>query len=233
VRQPSLTLPLPTTPRAPSAALLGVLWAALGLGAALGVRVALGGHDLSGPVATTALPAHHHFAPDAALTRINAAGQTVQLGRTGEDDEPVVHRAAVKVGDDYLALSDDFDGGDFIELAVTPDGRRWLAVEAFDTEAMGDLQLLASDDGGRTFVHRGTVPWPTYQASAGGLRYDGSVVEIDLTLDDEAQLADEYWSWSDRLRARFDHEWAPTLTPGHYRLRSSNGGRSFGPLRKL
>ena len=232
MRQTSLALPARVDPpRAPSAAVLGVLWASLSGLAALGVHLALAGHDLTAALPRGPAPRGHVFTEQ--LSRLNAAGQTVRFGRFSPGDAS--HDAAIQLGDDFLALPADFEGGDFQQLLVSPDGRRWLAIEAFDTEAMGDVQLVASDDGGRTFVHRGAFVWPTFLASLQSASFDGQNVDLDLALDQPAELARPYWSWLDELRYRVyqgDQD-VPLLAPGHYRAHSGNGGRSFGALRLL
>ncbi|MFT3840979.1 MAG: hypothetical protein QM723_28570 [Myxococcaceae bacterium] len=230
MRQQSLTLPVSCAPRAPSTALLSVFWAALALLAAWGVVQAKHGHDLTPALGLTVLGPSETF--DAQYQHTNADGVKVQFGAAHPEDDSVSHRGAVKVGDHFLDLPGDFEGGDFVELLVSPDERHWLAVEAFDTEAMGDLQLVASDDGGRTFVHRGTLDWPTYVASLDSVRLDGDTVTVELSLDEESQLSEPWWHPWDGMWARFFGRY-PTLKPGHYVVRSTNGGRSFGRLRSL
>lgn len=230
MRQQSLTLPVSRAPRAPSTALLSVFWAALALLSAWGVLQAKRGHDRTPALGLTVLGPSETF--DAQYQHTNLGGVKVQFGSAHPEDDAISHRGAVKVDGHFLALPDDFEGGDFVELLVSPDERHWLAVEAFDTEAMGDLQLVASDDGGRTFVHRGTLDWPSYMASLDSVKLDGDAVTVELSLDDEAQLAEPWWTPWDRLRARFIGIY-PVLGAGHYVVRSSNGGRSFGRLRRL
>ncbi len=230
VRPPDLALPLPASPRAPSAAVLSLLWAALVLVGGGGVWQWTRGCDRA-PVRTAAAP-RPGWSFEATFTRVNDAGERVRFGAVRDDAEPMAHAAAVQVGERWLSLPSEFEGGSFLQVLVSADGERWLAVEAFDTEAMGDLQFLASDDGGRTFVHRGTLSWPSYAAYPEGVRFDGQRVEVELRVDEAVELVREYWSLRDELVERFfkDDEWGPMLPPGKYVVRSKNGGRSFGRL---
>lgn len=232
MRLASHELPTLAPPRAPSAALLSGLWAALFAAAVLGGWAFAHGWTEAKLATRAAPPPGFTFSETA--HRTNADGQPVRFGMLVDDADPVSHRAAAQVGDRWLELNGEgFEGGSFERLLVSPDGLRWLALEAFDTEAPGDLQLIASDDGGRTFVHRSTVPWPSYAAYLEDVRFDGEHVEVYLAVDEAVQLAQPYWSPLDELLTRLrpaDDDALPMLAPGHYLLRSGSAGRWFGRL---
>lgn len=63
------------------------------------------------------------------------------------------------------------------------------------------MQVLASDDGGRSFVHRPTVPWPTYESGLAGATFDGEVLQLDEPASLQARA---YWTWKDRLLDHLD-----------------------------
>src|SRR5580765_2665701 len=102
MRPSSLALPAQTAPRAPSTALLSVFWAALAVLAAWGVHQAKKGHDLSPVLRVAPLPAGEVFEANKVCT--NADGVRVQFGAAHPEDDGVIHRGAIKVGDRYLAL---------------------------------------------------------------------------------------------------------------------------------
>jgi len=230
MRQSSLMLASSAPPRAPSPALLSVLWATLAAIAFAGIHQATRAPDVTPRLGIGALPPSSQF--NEGFSQLNADGKLVRFGTF--TDASSLHNAAIEVGDDFLALPMEFDSGSFAQLLISPDGQKWLAVEEFDTEAMGDLQFVGSDDGGRTFVHRGTFSWPTYLASPDKVTFDGQHVDVQLSLDEDAQLSVDAYGWLDRMRVKL---WGdarrPTLAAGTYHATSSDAGRSFGALRRL
>jgi hypothetical protein len=170
-----------------------------------------------------------HCTFEESLSETNAAGDRVRFGWWRDEDEPVVHEAAVQVGEQWLELPEAYFGASFLRLLRSPDGQEWLALAQFDTEAAGDVEVLASDDGGRTFVHRATVPWPTYEVGLADATFEGRSVELMLEVEDEVSLAAAYWGPLDKLFERLGiGPGGPSLGPGRYVLHSSDGGRTFG-----
>jgi len=167
--------------------------------------------------------------------RINAAGEIVRFGELPDPAEPWMRQPAVRVGERWLDLPGDFAGGHFFGLLTTRDGRRWIALSQFSTEAAGDVEVLASDDGGCSFEHRSTLRWPTYASFIENPSFDGENLEVQLVTDEELQLGQAYWSLLDRIvdaaaeRLHREHL-PPTFPPGRYAIRSKDGGRTFGGL---
>jgi hypothetical protein len=104
-------------------------------------------------------------------------------------------------------------------------GRVWIVGEN-QTEGPGpSLELLLSEDEGRTFELRASVPKPSYLASFERLDVAGDELALVLSLDDELPVGGgwswRFWDWLPPGAPR------PTIGPGRFVLRSKNAGRTW------
>lgn len=153
---------------------------------------------------------------------IDAGAIDVQFAVDGVDfisatdaDEPALGFAALRRGGQIVT----FDDANCF-LAVERRGERLWALATSSIEGGGpELELLVSEDRGRTFEHRASIPKPNYQAEFVGWSVDGEVLVVDLSVDDEVGL-DAAWTWGVPLLDR-------AVGPGRSALRSKNGGRTW------
>lgn len=134
--------------------------------------------------------------------------------------EPTLSFAVVRRGAQHFTL-DSFNAFHRVE---TYDGRLWALGES-QTEGPGPtLELLVSEDEGRSFELRASVPKPSYLATFEDWSISGNDVRLVLSLDDELQLPNEWlWPWWQLSLG----ELHPTVGPGRFALHSKNGGRSW------
>ncbi len=159
---------------------------------------------------------------DAGPVQVEYALSGVEFLRATDADEPALAFAALRRGAQLITLAD------FNEFLVVErhDGRLWALGES-QTEGPGPtLELLVSDDDGRTFEHRASVPKPHYLATFETWRVQGDDLSLVLSLD-EAVVLPEAWRWpwwslAEGLPFEFPR---PSVGPGRFVLRSKNAGR--------
>jgi hypothetical protein len=164
---------------------------------------------------------------DAGALDVEFSVSGVDFIRAQDANEPALSFAVLRRGDSHLAL-DDFN---FFHLVEAHEGRLWAIGES-STEGPGPaLDLLVSEDEGRTFVHRASVPKPYYLASFERWSVSGDEIALVLSLDERVPLGDLWlWPWWSILPPTHDPSWdrvRPTIGPGRFLLRSKNGGRSW------
>jgi len=144
----------------------------------------------------------------------------VEFLRAHDATEPVLAFAVLRRGEQHLAL-DDFNAFHLVEVH---DGRLWALGEN-ETEGPGPtLELLVSEDQGQTFSLRASVPKPHYLASFERWELHGDDLRLELSIDDEVPIPNEWlWPWW-QLSLGDLH---PHLGPGRFALHSTNGGRSW------
>lgn len=188
---------------------LAALFVALGLGI-------FGYFAFVGPtVSTPSRPLRWVKGPlDAGAVELDFTRSDVDFLSASDVDEPALSFAVLRRGDEFITF-DDFNTFLAIERR---DGRLW-ALGELQSEGNGPaLELLISEDDGRTFEHRASVPKPIWLATWESWTVDGEEVSLVVSLEDELQLGPPWvWAW-----------WpARTVGPGRVVLRSKNGGRSW------
>jgi hypothetical protein len=182
------------------------------------VGLAIAGYFLwRGPAVTaTSVPLAWTTGPlDAGALEVEFSVGGVDFLRAQDTSEPALSFAVVRRGEQHLVL-DDFN---FFHAVEVHDGRLWAIGES-TTEGPGpSLELLVSEDEGRTFEHRASVPKPNYQAMFERWTVRGDELTLVLSLDDETALADD-WVWP-------IPRWQRSCGPGRFALHSKNGGRSW------
>jgi hypothetical protein len=121
-----------------------------------------------------------------------------------------------------LTVLDDVNWFHAVELH---EGKLWALGES-TTEGPGpSLDLLVSEDEGRTFELRASVPKPNYQAMFESWTVQGNELTLVLSIDDETPMSDDWlWPW---WQLDFASARRPTIGPGRFIIRSKNGGRSW------
>ncbi len=167
-------------------------------------------------------------APDAGSLALEYAVGGVDFFRATDAVEPVLTFAVVRRGDRVLVF-DDFNA--FLAVEVH-DGRLWALGERQIEGPGPSLELLVSEDEGRTFEHRASVPKPNYLASFEGWTVAGDDLTLVFSVDDELLLHDAYvWPWwrpgGPAAALDFTGLHHPTIGPGRFALHSKNGGRRW------
>lgn len=146
----------------------------------------------------------------------------VALGTADDVDEPVLHVAAMVRADGGVAVVDDASAF----LAVEPGGGRVLALAEWQVEGPGPtLELLVSEDEGATYERR-SIPKPTWLATFEGWRVDGDSLEVELSVDDDASLAEPWWRAYTKALVLAGAD--PPMCPmGRWVLSSRDGGRRW------
>ena len=158
---------------------------------------------------------------DAGQLEVQFSNSGVDFIRASDSTEPVLSCALLRRGDQSIAFD---DANDFHAVEVH-DGRLWVVAE-FNTEGPGPtLEILVSEDEGRTFEHRASVPKPNYQAAFERWTVSGDELTLVLWLEEGTLLSDDWvWPW---LRAEWLASARPVVGPGRFVIRSKNGGRTW------
>jgi hypothetical protein len=188
---------------------LAALFVALGLGI-------FGYFVFVGPTVTTpSRPLRWVKGPlDAGAVELDFTQADVDFLHVRDTDEPALSFAVLRRGDEFITF-DDFNTFHAVERH---DGRLWALGELQSEGSGPSLELLVSEDEGRTFEHRASVPKPIWLASFESWTVEGDALTLELSLDDELQVGPP-WAWA----------WWPAraVGPGRLVLRSKNGGRSW------
>ena len=145
----------------------------------------------------------------------------VDFIRAHDAAEPILSFAVLRRGE-QLTVVDDLN---WFHAVEHHDGKLWALGES-TTEGPGPtLDLLVSEDEGRTFELRASVPKPNYQATFESWTVHDDDLTLVLSIDDEIPMSDDWlWPW---WQLDFASARRPTIGPGRFRLRSKNGGRSW------
>ncbi len=139
----------------------------------------------------------------------------------------VLDASAVRRGSTYLAVGPSLTNETFV-AAFREETGHIVAVAELHIEGPGPtLELLESGDDGDTFIHLATVPKPNYNAQLRKLEVRGNRIELELYLDDQAELLDAWWMPWHHLGARTLYRYEAMIPKGTHRLVSNDGGRHF------
>lgn len=157
---------------------------------------------------------------DAGAVVVEVSDGGLEFVRVQNADEPALWTAAILRGGARVDLPDVN-----VFHAVERRGARvWVLTESQIEGPGPTLELLLSDDEGRTFELRAAVPKPIYLASFEELELDGDEVTLVLSVDDKVAPGPD-WSWP-------FWAWLPDALPhpalaGRFSLRSKNAGRTW------
>lgn len=195
---------------------------ALGIIIAVGLALA-GWYLVRGPtwVAQPTRLSWTTAALDAGAVVVEVSDGGLEFLRVQDTEEPMLWTAAIRRGGARVELPDV----NVFHAIERRGARLWVLTES-QTEGPGpSLDLLLSEDEGRTFEQRAAVPKPSYLASFEALELDGDEVTLVLSLDDAvapgADWAWGFWAWVPEGLPQ------PSLGPGRFALRSKNAGRTW------